>query len=149
MQFCYLCVYFNVCRYAEVLVLLSFIVLALLWFLREPRFIPGWGDIFPQTENRNRWEKIECTGKYLSEHGGTQIFAASTTLDLMFSPFLNSAVLYQMVLQPFLLSSFCSSFHRFPVFLLHQPEGDHQTVSGKGGKPLGGPLMAPLYSSVT
>ena len=36
------------------LVLLSFIVLALLWFLREPRFIPGWGDLFPQEENGNR-----------------------------------------------------------------------------------------------
>ena len=47
-------VYVNVCRYAEMLVLLSFIVLALLWFLREPRFIPGWGDLFPQ-KNGNRW----------------------------------------------------------------------------------------------
>ena len=51
-----LCIYVNVCRYAEMLVLLSFIVLALLWFLREPRFIPGWGDLFPQGENGNRWE---------------------------------------------------------------------------------------------
>ena len=36
-------------------VLVGFIVLALLWFLREPRFIPGWGDLFPR-ENGNRWE---------------------------------------------------------------------------------------------
>ena len=31
----------------ESMVLFLFIVLVLLWFLREPRFIPGWGELFP------------------------------------------------------------------------------------------------------
>ena len=45
------------------------------------------------------------------------------------SPLLNSPVLCQMVPQPSSSSFSCSSFHPFLVFRLHQPGGDHQTVS--------------------
>jgi di/tricarboxylate transporter len=33
-------------RYAEVVVLSLFVLLALLWLFREPRFIPGWASVF-------------------------------------------------------------------------------------------------------
>ena len=33
--------------------LVHFIVLVGLWFFREPRFMPGWGDYFVETE-------VEC-----------------------------------------------------------------------------------------
>ena len=32
----------------EILVLISFIVLVLLWFFRKPGFIPGWTELFPE-----------------------------------------------------------------------------------------------------
>ncbi|XP_057295810.1 Na(+)/citrate cotransporter-like isoform X2 [Hydractinia symbiolongicarpus] len=32
--------------FAEIMVLICFIVLVLLWFLREPKFMPGWGELF-------------------------------------------------------------------------------------------------------
>ncbi len=34
------------CRYAEVLLLVMFILLVLLWFTRDPKFIPGWSSLF-------------------------------------------------------------------------------------------------------
>ncbi len=40
-----------VCRYAEVLLLVMFLLLILLWLFREPRFIKGWGIIFRQEED--------------------------------------------------------------------------------------------------
>ena len=43
------------CRYAEVLVLVMFILLALLWLFREPKFIPGWGSFFESDENGARY----------------------------------------------------------------------------------------------
>ena len=43
------------CRYAEVLVLILFILLALLWLFREPKFIPGWGSFFESEENGARY----------------------------------------------------------------------------------------------
>lgn len=41
-------------RYAEVLVLVMFVLLALLWLTREPKFIPGWGHIFRTEEGGKR-----------------------------------------------------------------------------------------------
>ena len=118
--------YVNVCRYAEMLVLLSFIVLALLWFLREPRFIPGWGDLFPQGENGNRWElKTEEDALAITYH----LHNIYKLTGFSCFPLLNSPVLCQMVPLPSSSSFSCSSFHPFPVFRLHQPGGDHQTVS--------------------
>lgn len=38
-------------RFAEILVLLMFLLLAILWLTREPRFIPGWGKIFETEES--------------------------------------------------------------------------------------------------
>jgi hypothetical protein len=43
------------CRYAEVLILVIFILLALLWLTREPKFIPGWGHIFQTEESGKRY----------------------------------------------------------------------------------------------
>ena len=43
------------CRCAEVLVLVMFTILALLWLTREPRFIPGWGEIFETEESGKRY----------------------------------------------------------------------------------------------
>lgn len=43
-------VYIN--RYSEVVVLVLFILLALLWLFREPRFIPGWASIFPSKDGK-------------------------------------------------------------------------------------------------
>ena len=40
-------------RYAEVVVLLLFALLAVLWLFREPHFIPGWASIF-SSENGER-----------------------------------------------------------------------------------------------
>lgn len=37
---------FHFIRYAEVFVLLLFLLLALLWLFREPKFIDGWGSFF-------------------------------------------------------------------------------------------------------
>lgn len=34
------------CRFAEIMVVICFIMLVLLWFLREPKFMPGWGELF-------------------------------------------------------------------------------------------------------
>ena len=39
------------CRYAEVLLLVIFVILALLWFTREPKFVAGWGALFPVDED--------------------------------------------------------------------------------------------------
>ena len=41
-------------RFAEILVLLMFLLLAILWLTREPRFIPGWGKIFETEESGKR-----------------------------------------------------------------------------------------------
>lgn len=49
---------FCVCRYAEVLILVIFILLALLWLTREPKFIPGWGKIFQTEESGKRYIRI-------------------------------------------------------------------------------------------
>lgn len=35
-------------RQEEVMVLISFIVLVILWFFRKPGFIPGWASVFPE-----------------------------------------------------------------------------------------------------
>jgi sodium-dependent dicarboxylate transporter 2/3/5 len=40
-------------RYAEVAVLVLFALLAVLWLLREPRFIPGWATIFPSQDGES------------------------------------------------------------------------------------------------
>ncbi|XP_066927494.1 Na(+)/citrate cotransporter-like isoform X2 [Clytia hemisphaerica] len=32
--------------YAEITVLINFLMLVLLWFFREPKFMPGWGELF-------------------------------------------------------------------------------------------------------
>lgn len=32
--------------FAEIMVVICFIMLVLLWFLREPKFMPGWGELF-------------------------------------------------------------------------------------------------------
>ena len=39
-------VWVSAARYAEVVVLVLFVLLALLWLFREPRFIPGWASVF-------------------------------------------------------------------------------------------------------
>ncbi len=44
----------DMCRYAEVLVLVLFGLLVVLWFTREPRFIPGWGSLFLSEEEGDR-----------------------------------------------------------------------------------------------
>lgn len=46
----------DMCRYAEVLVLVLFGLLVVLWFTREPRFIPGWGSLFLSEEEGDRWD---------------------------------------------------------------------------------------------
>lgn len=38
-------------KYAEVVVMVMFVLLVLLWLFREPKFIPGWGAIFKTTES--------------------------------------------------------------------------------------------------
>lgn len=43
------------CRFAEIAVLCCFTMLALLWLLRDPKFIPGWGVLFRADENGRRW----------------------------------------------------------------------------------------------
>lgn len=37
-------VYFS---FAETVVLIDFIILAVLWISRKPGFMPGWGELFP------------------------------------------------------------------------------------------------------
>ena len=34
----------------EIIVLVSFVLLILLWFFRDPGFIPGWASLFPKPE---------------------------------------------------------------------------------------------------
>ena len=41
-------------RFAEVQVLICFVSLAILWLLRQPRFMPGWGEIFKIDESSNK-----------------------------------------------------------------------------------------------
>lgn len=38
-------VYFS---FAETVVLIDFIILAVLWISRKPGFMPGWGELFPE-----------------------------------------------------------------------------------------------------
>ena len=45
-------------RCAEVLILILFVLLALLWLTREPRFIPGWGKIFEIEESGKRYSTL-------------------------------------------------------------------------------------------
>ena len=40
-------------NFHQLAVLANFVLLVLLWFFREPRFMPGWGDLFIFTENDN------------------------------------------------------------------------------------------------
>ena len=40
-------------NFHQIAVLLNFVVLVLLWFFREPRFINGWGDLFISVEQDN------------------------------------------------------------------------------------------------
>ena len=47
-------------RCAEVLILILFVLLALLWLTREPRFIPGWGKIFEIEESGKRYTTTLC-----------------------------------------------------------------------------------------
>ena len=44
------------CRHAEVLVLLMFVLLAVLWFSKDPKFMPGWEALLhlPKTEDGRR-----------------------------------------------------------------------------------------------
>ena len=46
------------CRCAEVLVLVMFTMLALLWLTREPRFIPGWGEGFKTEDSGKRYTSL-------------------------------------------------------------------------------------------
>ncbi|XP_064391572.1 Na(+)/citrate cotransporter-like [Halichondria panicea] len=49
-------------KYAEVIVLVMFILLVVLWFTRDPRFIPGWSSLFK------------------SQDGGASYFTDATTV---------------------------------------------------------------------
>ena len=40
-------------NFHQLAVLANFVLLVLLWFFREPRFMPGWGDLFIFTETDN------------------------------------------------------------------------------------------------
>jgi len=40
-------------------VLVHFIILVALWFFREPRFMPGWGDFFTEEEERDCGKVVE------------------------------------------------------------------------------------------
>ena len=40
--------------YPEVMVLVIFVILVLLWVFRELNFIPGWAAVFPTYENGRR-----------------------------------------------------------------------------------------------
>ena len=37
----------------QVAIFINFMILIALWFFRDPQFIPGWGDLFAQTEEDN------------------------------------------------------------------------------------------------
>ena len=38
--------------FQQMAVLAHFTILVALWFFREPRFMPGWGDYFVETEQK-------------------------------------------------------------------------------------------------
>ena len=78
-------------RYAEIMVLLNFILLVLLWFFREPKFMPGWGELFKK--------KYEFFSFLFSQ----KIILAT------FSIFSN----YLYVLKGMKSLIFCSYFHRY------------------------------------
>lgn len=58
LYYSYNMLYVRTCRYAELLLLLMFVILILLWLFREPRFIKGWGIIFRE-ENGDRYVRVD------------------------------------------------------------------------------------------
>ena len=51
------CVCVCVFRFAEVLVLLNFLLLAMLWVTRSPGFIPGWSLLFQKGSVRPEYKR--------------------------------------------------------------------------------------------
>jgi len=45
--------------FQQVAVLVHFSILVALWFFREPRFMPGWGDLFTEEEEKDCGEIVE------------------------------------------------------------------------------------------
>lgn len=55
-------------RFAEVVILCHFIILAFLWLLRDPKFIDGWAIAFEKGLVRQTEKKTRHTNKQTDRH---------------------------------------------------------------------------------
>ena len=52
------CVCIPLCRFAEITVLICFVLLALLWLFRDPKVFKGWGAAFKTDNTSKRYSRL-------------------------------------------------------------------------------------------
>lgn len=74
-------------RYGEVMVGIFFVILALLWLLREPKFVRGWSSVFSTDANNQRYGYIHVSIDYCKHVRAEIIVIGFKGLDTLKSSF--------------------------------------------------------------